>query len=1100
MSLAELYETYLTDPTSKELLKQTHWFASFADFDPKTGEALPTSLTRLLSKITNRTPEPFVRDRLWHLVTHSLESATRLMTSLSEEPRRESAYLPIRDVRELDTASFIALSRRPGRNIREKLADKPYMQAVKHFQSIDVPENRLLKAYLLRLTEVLELRKRYLHDTSEDLDVFLQRIYRWLNQDETKGISRWENLAPNNTLLSHRDYRRVWNSWRLLQSIDDDIDRDRRSLARRRHLKNEWEHLAKRYSDERTVFADMPVHLDYNNFDIIPWDSSLPTDVARRRINKTYTYVTSDPVCIDLTQINPVFATIGKSGKLDDSFFWQRWKISGESSDIELFESDGIYLHPDATTVTCSDMFFFRGEIPEELNRAARAFALRAREHFRNGRLIWLTPDCLNDFELELARRNINAVFSQADPLPCSVAAVFKHINYSMISRDGFKVAVIENINGNSYITELTARYDDELIEQIPETLGYLWEKGATDVFKSDIGVDDTRGPLPMLSQTGEWFDKYNPYGVKHNGAEDVIMDFEGYDCVIWLNTRPVEGGIRLYQLQKANRSVPLWRNKIPELMTKVRINGVYQPFYLVGKGVTVKPIRGRAVLIDVPEEFTLPAGQKSYRLPLLQGAKEDALEYEAKLISKDMPYSEDIPCRLEMTYTYGVDDPYRLIFRPLDATYKPINVIWQLKEDVEITDAPGPAYPPAISWADLQHHYNPKRNEYSNLLDWALDSSKKLLSILKEMDESPLCGKMTSDWRFDKNGKRFTFVETASGFDLFMHENSLVKGVDPGNISAGDYVFYIEETFKGKRRVKAAAPSKEELLNKNKFRLMQRATKYIHQAMYVPYIQIWADGKSLTNEDCPQVFRSGIIAEADKLSNYLTTDTIDKYVRNELVFLFCCMSNDMPSAARDYIFRLIEDRKISENSFGYALGDVSSDWQKKALRVLLEQNNGYALRVLSRAIWRSESLIECLSIDDINSIIGTLQNKVSKNTRKLIADKDKSKRKWTVMNMTRYLELLLGLLRLRDTQDRDRSGILQPNTEQSKFFATELEKLIQNNAEHNDNYFSRIQLDTTQKPEDDTTPDLLYALRVYLTGDDAANAIRITGIVEDED
>jgi hypothetical protein len=37
-------------------------------------------------------------------------------------------------------------------------------------------------------------------------------------------------------------------------------------------------------------------------------------------------------------------------------------------------------------------------------------------------------------------------------------------------------------------------------------------------------------------------------------------------------------------------------------------------------------------------------------------------------------------------------------------------------------------------------------------------------------------------------------------------------------------------------------------------------------------------------------------------------------------------------------------------------------------------------------------------------------------------------------------------------------------------------------------------------KPEGESTPDLLYALRLYLTGDVGADAIRVTGVNDGED
>ena len=41
---------------------------------------------------------------------------------------------------------------------------------------------------------------------------------------------------------------------------------------------------------------------------------------------------------------------------------------------------------------------------------------------------------------------------------------------------------------------------------------------------------------------------------------------------------------------------------------------------------------------------------------------------------------------------------------------------------------------------------------------------------------------------------------------------------------------------------------------------------------------------------------------------------------------------------------------------------------------------------------------------------------------------------------------------------------------------------------------FSRVKINI-QKPSGDRTPDLLYALRLYLTGDDGANAIHISSV-----
>ena len=138
ITLQKIYIDYhAKEKYAHTLLGQLDWFCRIADFDPKTGSALPQSLTGFLAKVTQPANDFLVLDRLWRITEHSRASVERLFRSLNESPCREQALLAVHSVRELDANSFIKLSNRPGRTIREKLAGKPYMQAVRRFQSID---------------------------------------------------------------------------------------------------------------------------------------------------------------------------------------------------------------------------------------------------------------------------------------------------------------------------------------------------------------------------------------------------------------------------------------------------------------------------------------------------------------------------------------------------------------------------------------------------------------------------------------------------------------------------------------------------------------------------------------------------------------------------------------------------------------------------------------------------------------------------------------------------------------------------------------------------------------------------------------------------
>jgi hypothetical protein len=77
---------------------------------------------------------------------------------------------------------------------------------------------------------------------------------------------------------------------------------------------------------------------------------------------------------------------------------------------------------------------------------------------------------------------------------------------------------------------------------------------------------------------------------------------------------------------------------------------------------------------------------------------------------------------------------------------------------------------------------------------------------------------------------------------------------------------------------------------------------------------------------------------------------------------------------------------------------------------------------------------------------------------------------------------------------------ILQPHQEVTRNFTTQVEAAVAFVERSGLAVWSRVEIaDLPEKPEGDTTPDLLYAIRLYLTGDVGANAIRVTGVVDGE-
>ena len=1077
MTIDELYSKFKDkDNDAVALFEYYDWYLSIAKFDPRTGDALPQKFSSVLKKVKEYDKDGgrAWRDRLWRIVEHAKGSILKLLYSLNSSPRREHAVLPLRSVRELDTASFIALSHRPGRNIREKLSGRPYMQAVRRFMSVDTTENRLLKAFAQRLLELLELRSQYL---GEEPNSLISTITSWLNTDEANSIKPWNNLPPNNTLLSHRHYRAIYDSWIWLQKLDEDITADMGRLNDYSETKAEWTS----YSESDNIFAEQPVKFDYDEFRISIFKGKpISSDVAsRREIQKSS--VESDAVCVDLTDLYPVYAyTTDKDYQSPSPFAWQAWKEkdSGDTIDIDLFDADAVYFHKDIVTVSLTDLFFAKeDELPDKtyLENAARAFMEKLKKIFKCKKLLWLQPDILHDIELEHTRRNINAHFKNAEPLPRSIAAVFEQIDYNDIPKAGYRVGVVEIINGKRSVTELIAKYDDELEEKLPCTKGFYWLRTPSKI------SDDT-----SLNRHTLRF--YNIYTVNHKEEWNILKNppkakaycNEKFDRLITIKNSPVKGGIKFYNLQQ-RVDTPLWRDEIPSLSIKIREQGIIKRVFLVDTGTPVRPIFGEAVDIPVKEEFNLPKGKDYYQFPLYKGDDETATNFSATLHSPAFPLKKDLKCRLKMTYTYGADAPYQLIFEPIDNSIDPIKVKWDKTTKEIITDAAGPKYPKPKSWDYIQKHPTKNEQEERCLLEWMIGASGWLQDSINNWVTIPIS--KTPKWIEGRNKKYFTLDIKYNNRSVFIHE-SVIKDKSYEDITEGTQITsLIEVSDKVKDRYqgkKVYVKTHEEI----KETIFKDIPEKIGKRLYFPIITAWSDGRSVNDNDFPKDKKQRTIEAINILNSLFMSDKITGYIRNELLFLLSCLHKDTTDDCKDSLLEIVSnmDHPMFIKSVGFALGDVSQPFQKELLSKLLENPNNQSLKALSFAIWREKSFINNL----INNL--TLQNckKILNTLEQILKKPSESYKK------LEYLELLLGLLRLRDSDNEELKMLLQPNQPFTDKFANIVEELIENNIK----FESRIQL-KPQKPEGDETCDLLDALRLYLTNDDGANTIEISDIKE---
>jgi hypothetical protein len=225
----------------------------------------------------------------------------------------------------------------------------------------------------------------------------------------------------------------------------------------------------------------------------------------------------------------------------------------------------------------------------------------------------------------------------------------------------------------------------------------------------------------------------------------------------------------------------------------------------------------------------------------------------------------------------------------------------------------------------------------------------------------------------------------------------------------------------------------------------------------------------------------------------------------DEFLFLICCTQGDaVPEAAEtilsEFELAVESNKKLSacRRHFGYAIGNADLEWQRSILTGVLRKiaenqkkpSRLLYLELLSIALWRSEALVHSLTEAQIRPLLQCLIYGL--NTIKL---DEGNKRRMIVRTVTYLAELLLSLLRTRQSKDSAIAAILAPGGGQTKELLYRLDELTHQIFEAEIEIESRIKLNIDKPEILSKTPDLLFALNLYLSGHSGANGIRITAI-----
>lgn len=863
-----------------------------------------------------------------------------------------------------------------------------------------------------------------------------------------------------------------------------------------------------------------------------------------------------DSSVVDLCSVRPtVTNNTGSQAHLPFRLLWQTWTLKdGTKHVVDCGCAKAIFLSDDIETVSMRSLFSHSSTLPDATKSSASMFfTKKLSDYIKADKLTYLVPDWGNDFDLEGIRKSVNFYFDESTPLPKSIAAIFAWQSSKKFVQDRVRendfVLVVDSFDGGISITLVQAIHQKELDEILPETQGISWQRHPTVIVPNrsihtamahnlDRNGCQTSQELlhlfgfdGLVSDSGEvsfvkddrWY--HLPCSIREILTQDLELNILSNDTISaclnsinrdcrgvgvfilpledtirkpdvrmdykWLGSAwsPIKGCQTLNRWQEEVDDIALWRDHLPELSIRIVRDGHFENFYLV-KDATVTPQRGRTVNIPVEESFTLPAGQTHYSFPLQQGEGNKELQFVAYLKSPAFPLKKATTCKLKMTYTYGADDPYELKFIPLnsaEAGFESIRVEWRSAsegEAVDLDSLPVPDFPARKSWSDFQKFPNEDGRNFSDLLEWVERDLEKISDISRYGRVSGVISK----WIDKGNENIFCFID-----DAFVHKSSLKLRKDQVFPQQGEVLsFYKVKDSNGKLSAKDVTIGAE-----------QPKGCFLSKSLRFPVLTIWNHGNSLSERDVPDHFRNVIQEATQKIISIIESENMPDTLKEELFFFLCCLHKDAPEMVGSRLLDAVKNKKLLRKYYkniAFAIGNAELQYQQELLENIIDpiDNEGLTrsitMEVLSIALWRSKTLINKLTKENLEALSGSLYRCLEFDFQKVESDGNG----YQIATLCKHLELLLALLRSRGIEGEEFKMVFAPDNDQTKKYVTLVDDVARLVIDRELELQSRINL-RIEKPEMfRNTPDLLYALWMYLTGDAGASAIGITSVLDD--
>ena len=388
--------------------------------------------------------------------------------------------------------------------------------------------------------------------------------------------------------------------------------------------------------------------------------------------------------------------------------------------------------------------------------------------------LSFLFPDKVDAFELSMLHKALRRNYPNALPFPRSMGAAFYLMQKDSFMKSfalGDFLVVVDQISDTVSLTLVQSGYDEKIAYDLPTFDGLIWERHPTTTASikdkvsswyrslSSSEEDDIQEIFNLLDLSGLESEadkltvfikdrsyKFSKQDVHKCYAIDVKsivekfvndhlniivsknvhiislsskINYSGKLSFLRISYDHVLKGLSFYNQIKEQTKHVLWKDHLP----KLGIKRLYGEFNLVNNQ-TIQPTFNSEVIIPVHGEFTLPKGKKEYHFELVSNDLNQKTKYAAVIRHRAFPLSEDVPCKMRMSYTYGAEDPYKLVLMPISkpAPFVEAQVAWEVMDEHNYLDLPIPQALKPISWHELRHHRNIRTNQDEDFVQKIVD------------------------------------------------------------------------------------------------------------------------------------------------------------------------------------------------------------------------------------------------------------------------------------------------------------------------------------------------------------------------------------------